>query len=341
MSFDIPRREYGHEFSNFDKFLNDEYYALITDYAFIRGVSPFYYLRTAKMFGSYWFSETQTVRYSVYDGGGEETYQCIDGVVNYTGLNPKYSTKYRDIGIRPSIDYNFIISNGTLVKRYNQKYCIYQYGEYPQSVASMEETKILESLYKNKKLIKRNNKYSYVEKETASGLIYNSEDVYEYNGCKYVRTMIKDSKHSALSKYKDIICQNKYIWVKVEPINWIVNNEKKMALSEKIIIGGVKYNHIPQNETYGTLAEHYLRNYFSKEIECKYFGIQNIITNSYDEKDINQLTDRDKYTLVSLLVIFDEFYHDVIIKFVNILGDEYVELYNSMCNANIQMKMKR
>lgn len=340
MKFNIPSYIYRSNFLDFDNALHGEYYAPITDYAFIREVQPFYYLSTPEYFGSYWFSNTETVRYSIYDGGGEETYQCIDGVFTCTGLDPKYSTKYKDIGIRPTIDYYFLINNGSLVKNYDRKYSIYQYGEYPQSVASKEESSLLESLYRSKKLTRLNNKYSYVEEETNSSLIYNYEDVYEYNGCKYIRTMIKGDKHSALSKYEDRICQRKYIWVKVEPINWLVNKEKKMAFCEKIIIGCVKYNHAPHEGIEGTLVENYLKNYFSKEIENKYLGIQEIITNTYDSRDINQLTDRDKYILVTLLAAFDEYYHDVIIKFVNILGDEYVELYNSLGYDNFKRIIK-
>ena len=91
---------------------------------------------------------------------------------------------------------------------------------------------------------------------------------YEYNGKKYIR-FIGDSNCSGevLSDGRTVQSGDVY-WIEVEPIIWMIDEIKNIALSKKIIFSGVQFNRERNYEGYfnKTDIKKYMDNYFSKDI---------------------------------------------------------------------------
>lgn len=107
--------------------------------------------------------------------------------------------------------------------------------DFPQTIATKEEQKELEELFKNNKLNKTNRYFP----TSSEGIV----EEYEYDGKKYVRVTA-----TFFQKSKTILsngCEYDYgskVWVRVEPIKLIVTKDNFSSLTEKILFAGVPYD---------------------------------------------------------------------------------------------------
>lgn len=288
MNLNIPKSRMG--FGDIDYNRTGESYGMMSDYVHIKGAFPLWYMDVEGKFFEYWFSDTSTVRYSVHEGGGEEVLQ------NKRATFEHGDSKY-PAGVRPTIDYSFIINNGNCIQNTISKnikicgiydkelrYSIYQYGEYPQTAASNDENILLENLYKKNKLRKTGKSYTYVNREKNIDSFLNDEE-YIYEGVKYVRAKVTYRGEVFNTNYGG------YVWVKVEPINWIVDELNKTAICEKIIAGPMKYNDFAKDGIEGTFIENFLDNYLSKEISKSI--MDEIYESKYETTSKNEINKKD------------------------------------------------
>lgn len=118
-----------------------------------------------------------------------------------------------------------------------------QYGEYPQSVVDRHTFHRLEKNYRNEKLRVTGKQYitdsfhnSFLEEFQPR-----AHNEYEYNGKKYIRFVADEGCNGkVLSDGRKCRAGNIY-WIAVEPLTWLIDDEKNIALSKQIIFAGIKF----------------------------------------------------------------------------------------------------
>ena len=113
-------------------------------------------------------------------------------------------------------------------KNGNELYHTIEFGEYPKTYVGEELNKELENAY-YLQIIKPTSK-TYTGRIESDGTVI-THDEYEYKGEKYVRVLTKKSKDYT-PEYSDgtkAPASGTYLWVKVEPITWKIQNWKYVS----------------------------------------------------------------------------------------------------------------
>lgn len=228
--------------------------------------------------------------------------------INYNGYNGCSEPQLRSVGVRPVIPYSFIKkhSNSVLDKESN----IHQieFGYIPQDVADKLTSMKLEGLYKIKKLKLTGNHF------TTDSVSFKREDImftprkfeeYEFEGKRYIR-FLSDSNclNDVYSYYAKVfhndkaIKKDKVYWLKVEPIIWLVDEEKDIALSKYIILSGLQFDYDFDYQKYNgdfskTDIYKYLNEIFINEI------IPQIKKYEVVSHEKNELLDNPVYQMLS------------------------------------------
>ena len=149
-----------------------------------------------------------------------------------------------------------------------------EYGEYPQIAAPKDMQITLENAFQRRSINPTGKIY------TTDSAKYNDYDKkfepetheeYIYNDKKYVRIKANsyyDGNKFTLSngeEYKD----DDYIWIEVQPIKWLVDENKDIAITERLLFAGIQFKHKRdyKGDFETTDLKKFLDNYFSKEIE--------------------------------------------------------------------------
>ncbi|MBR2588075.1 MAG: hypothetical protein IKF82_06005 [Bacilli bacterium] len=190
---------------------------------------------------------------------------CIDD----KGDEASTAKANRRIGIRPTTSYSSI-SNLCFSKQVNEYGVkVVTFGEYPQSEVSVDLAETLDKQYNNHSLQTTGKFYTINGAKDVEADLYRFLDKrlieYQYEGCKYVRF-----DYYYLDSYELPPRRKDYstFWFKVEPITWLVDEEKDVAVSEKVLVSGleplflISFDDRITNPT----AEEYLNAYFSAEV---------------------------------------------------------------------------
>ncbi|MGN0973675.1 MAG: AAA family ATPase [Bacilli bacterium] len=157
------------------------------------------------------------------------------------------------------------------MRGYNDTYEV-EFGEYPQYAASSWMQNTLNSEYNRGSLKTTGKTYTFDSvrfddyDKKMEPVTYNE---YEYNGEKYIRLMANSGNGSTdLSngiKYND----GDYVWIKIEPVKWLIDEKQGLLLSKKGILSGIRY-HTKDTRYDGdfskTEMKAYLDNYLSKDL---------------------------------------------------------------------------
>ena len=116
-------------------------------------------------------------------------------------------------------------------------------GNYPQTAVSKELQNALEELYRSNWLVPTENVYT-VGKDTSQQI--KKYPVYHYNNKRYIRVIsclnAPELGNVMLSngiEYPD----NHWVWVEIEPVNWLIDEESKLLISEKLLFSGVAFSY--------------------------------------------------------------------------------------------------
>ena len=150
---------------------------------------------------------------------------------------------------RPALPYSSIssISTNVVSRRANDGILEIEYGYYPQTVASVDLQVQLERAFNFGSLIRTGNTYTTDSRpydaydQTFQALVH---DEYEYNGKRYIRVKANSdygSREFTLSNGKNYR-NGDFVWVEVEPVKWLVDEQEGIAISEKLIFAGVQFN---------------------------------------------------------------------------------------------------
>lgn len=243
--------------SKLNIFKNYETKAAITDFAILLGgevsnytVNDSNLLRDRT--GSYWTQKKEIGSYvHVVDEGGSDSIE--------------YSFS-QEIGCRPTLPFSLISDAVSNCISSNNGILTVEYGEYPQWAVKINGQNILENLYKSKLLKLTGKKYttdSRKYEEINKGFSPKFLKEYEYKGMKFIRIVANfcgtfgKQQLSNGKEYKN----GDVVWVVVSPITWLVEEDKNIALSEKVLFAGVKFDDL--NPLY---KGNFMIEYFLKEI---------------------------------------------------------------------------
>ena len=243
-----------------------------TDYAYIKGVNN----GSECNYGRYWLS-TLTDDYTCRDDAyyGINDAQAVGG-----GMYSDYAYSDDDsIATKLMVDYDDIVYYGSNEKNYKDGIKTFEYGEYPQTKASYVETQILDNLESSGNLNKTGKRYAYNIGDVSHGLTLAYDEEYEYNGQKYVKAKITNSK----LVLPDFEKHRSHLWIKVEPIVWYTDYNKHLAVTGKNIIGGVQYNIKPVEGLNNTFLKSFIENGFKKDISNIYTQV-NTSSNNVKKK---------------------------------------------------------
>ena len=252
--------------------------AEITDFAILSGAVAFqnnnsiYDSNEKKLYGWYW-TKTQKPN-------DKEAICVIDSSSTLTVSTPFNC----NLGARPAIPYSSIknCSSDIKIDKFGVK--TIEFGEYPQTIASEKEKEILDEEIYQERIIPTGKIYTSI----LAGLPVKHTE-YKYKKNKYIRVLCTTNNNGKTLSNKSVTWSGRYYWIKVEPIKWLVDTRKDIALSEKILFAGQEFN----NELYYegffdmTTIKNFMDENFAKEIiaiKTKNYQEQLEDTNDFENK---------------------------------------------------------
>lgn len=184
------------------------------------------------------------------------------------GYNSPKNINKLYIGIRPVLKYSDIKSEIDNAEISEKKVLEVEYGEYPQTICEDKTNFEIEKMYKEGKIIKTGKKYTINTNESKT-FSPQELDEYSYNNKKYIRFIAnRDLVRTKLSNKKYIEYKKPY-WIKVEPVIWMIDEEKNLAVSKKLLFTGIPFDKDYNGKFEETIIYNYLNNFFIKEIIFK------------------------------------------------------------------------
>lgn len=212
--------------------------------------------------GMWW---TQTPTKTDYTGNRDVV------IVDFSGSLFKEALNYRGCGTRPVIAYSKISASCKNVVINEKEIIEVEYGEYPQMVADEALSYELEMLYNIRRLKFTGRKYT-TDSDSTSVFRARFHTEYEYRGNRYIR-FVCDSNcdKEPLSDGRITIAGDAY-WLKVEPIIWLVDEYKDIAITKKIIFAGVPFKSFGSytGDFASTTLYWFMNTFFKNEIVYNY-----------------------------------------------------------------------
>jgi len=178
----------------------------------------------------------------------------------------------RNVGARPALPFSsisLIPTNGESGRRASDGILEVEYGYYPQKAASKEMQKKLEKEYRRateKGYTTDSRKYNEYDKpfeeQMHMGLTY--------NGKRYVRVKANLCENKVTLSNGQEYKNGDYVWVEVAPVKWLIDEEAKIMLSDKIIFAGVQFNEKSDYKTENfeeVRIKRFMDEIFSKDLE--------------------------------------------------------------------------
>lgn len=174
------------------------------------------------------YSDVQDEKYQ-YVAGGEFSIRNINDT---------------SVGIRPVFNtYNCSSINSEVINGVKYSYIT----DFPQTVASKEEQKVLNKLFKKNSLKTTGRVFP-----TSDGSLVSE---FEYNGCKYVRVNanFNDKNNKTLLSNGCEYKNGDSVWVKVEPVELVTTKDNYLSIVNKILFAGLNYKNTLITNPYTSL----------------------------------------------------------------------------------------
>ncbi len=148
-----------------------------------------------------------------------------------------------------------------------------QYGEYPQQAVDKRLGENLEREYQSRGIKTTGKTY------TTDSRNYDAYDKdfraqqhqeYEYNGKRYVRVEVKTLCNNPTTIANGVsVSIGDTVWIEVQPIKWLVDEQSKMLVSKRGIFAGVRFNQPGRydGDFKNTEIKRFMDNHFSKDIK--------------------------------------------------------------------------
>ena len=195
--------------------------------------------------------------------------------INYGGFKHRNAVSSRKTGIRLAKDITSIDeipSNDGKIESIGDGFYKVEYGYVPQTAVSRKEQEALDEIFDCNLMFKTGNSYT-----TDTVNLYTHADKfkpqvleeYEYQNNRYVKVPVNVG-------YKDTIAPvsngedytyGEYVWVKVEPIQWWIDEKAKIMFTEKVILSGIQYSNLWGVTSYDeSFLKEYINTYMEKEL---------------------------------------------------------------------------
>ena len=236
----------------------------------------------------------------------KDNYACV---VDKSGNRQFYFFRDHCIGARSTLPYSLISRISMNKVREFEEIFEVEYGEYPQKAVSRILQEELENAYQNKQTSIRKTGKAYATdpkrwNEHDKKFSVQEYEEFEYKGKRYMRIKVnsyyevRELKLSNGERYKN----GDYVWIEVSPIKWLVDIEKDIVLSERILFAGIQFD--DKEEYKGNFKEtfmyKYLNTIFIKDIQVsKEIEISVIEEKSKRELALEKL-EEDKQKILNL-----------------------------------------
>lgn len=171
-----------------------------------------------------------------------------------------------------------------------------EYGYYPQQAVDNNMQRILENSFQSRTIKTTGNtftvdsrKYNEYDKRFSPRTI----DEYEYQGKRYVRVIANscfDGSNFKLSNgesYKD----GDAVWVEVSPVKWLVDEDEKIMLSEKLLFAGVQFKH--KRDYKGNFSTTDIKRFMDKDFSKDLVRLRTVIkAKSLSKEEIERMEKR-------------------------------------------------
>ncbi len=191
--------------------------------------------------------------------------------INHIGYQSTIGANARYLAIRPTIKITPKLEKVLAHKRMNKE-GVYEvdFGAYPQEVVGYYDAIRLEKALTSGNIIKTGKTYT-IDKETYSNssLGFTPLDLEEYQigDKKYIRMKMSsfyDGRFFSLSNgqcYRN----DKFIWVEVSPVTWLIDEESQMLIAKKGLLSGIAYK--PTSTKFeDSFMSTYLNRYMAKNL---------------------------------------------------------------------------
>ena len=246
--------------------LKTKYVAAATDLAIATGVAhndikrvPGDWSKKGRR-GSYLFHELQWIDY--ISNCGMDIYRYEYCGIDHSNL---LSFEMENLMIRPVLElppdlFELVTSNRRKGPRGTWEVDFLSYGQYVPNYATQKE---IEEEFDNDKLRRLDNAESYCLEYHGDPTNYYPTLISTYKDKCYVRVEVK-GKNSLFSDGR-IHRKGNYIWVEVQPVTWLIDDESKLLISKRGLIAGIYLGGLPNRES--ELDEYYKRlDYFLNTI---------------------------------------------------------------------------
>lgn len=226
--------------------------APLTDFAILLGGFVYSNYQDDNKYGWWW---TQSPK----DGDARAVYE--------DGYNMWFDVNLRCGGIRPCLTVKY--KNDYF--KDNHGLYEFEYGEYPQTVASSEISSLLELLFQSNCLNCTGKTYVTDRisfEDCKSSFKPRPHFEYLYKGKKYIRFVNYMNYDVVTLSDGRKVYPSEVLWIMVEPIVWDFDKDDELAISKNILLSGIQFKHDRdyQGDFANTDIKKYIDNYFSNDI---------------------------------------------------------------------------
>lgn len=204
-----------------------------TDLAILKGVYTFCDLCYTDLYQPY---ERKAMYWTSTPNDKESVIICTS-----KGTEENWQKGNRNAGIRPVLNSEKIFKDLYSKRKLGENDTFeVEYGEYPQMLADKKTQILLENIYLLEQLKKEDQRSKI--KKTGKSYTFDSLPAYGVNCDRQIMPVSYDEFSYNNQKYIRIWenC-DRYLWVKVEPIIWLVDEKTKSLISKKILLSGIRF----------------------------------------------------------------------------------------------------
>lgn len=218
-----------------------------------------------------------------------------------------------------------------------------EYGYYPDKAVSSDMQEKLEQLFQEGKLAETGNSYTTDSRKDTQATEFFLPQIhmeYEIDGKRYVRVLanfcfsIKKMTLSNGEEYRN----GDSVWVEVSPITWLVDEEKDVMVTKKILLAGVQFHNFKRkvNNFETSDLKNFISKYFAKEIVQDKFNYLTKRTmeffTDYEQlrAGISQMTFSQKCAFLTPLVELEEDKRKIINAFLSSLDSQLMFILENL-----------
>ena len=263
--------------------------------------------------GSWWLED--------YDGNNRVFRVDGYGLIGTDDVNTRFN------GIRPGLPYYLISSECSNLSRGINGVNEVLFGEYPQMAVGKDLSTELEIKFNDGNLLPTGKEYTtdsvyYQDIDKKFSLRTHAE--YEYNGNKYIRFVADENGDGKVLSNGMTVELGKPYWISVEPVSWLVDDNKHWTISKKILVSGIQFcSHKNYDGIFvGSVIRGFMFYYLSKDII---------------PSNVNNLTNTSNTVNLPVLDVDDVTNEDVIDDFERKLSDvDSSNVADSSINTNLK-----